>query len=523
MKKKHLLNCCLILAALIAPVQCLRAQPAAPAIVSADKTSFTEVTSQLDPGGNFFLYLGTAQWLQNLSTRTESWRQKFETMPDLSDANRANEDKGFNLLSSLIRDSGVENISGVGMSSIEIEKGLYRNKFLLHHYPGQGDGFLWRLCGGQPHTLTGLDFLPANTALAIFMDADLPLLWSVTQQEVAQSKFPQAQAFLDKLPAQFEQQTQLKWDQVINSLGGEFGLVLTLDESNNVPIPLPSGLINIPEPGLLLVIKINDDTIFNRVDTELKKNQQVINGDKDGLKMRTMPVPMPLAINLRPTIATGGGYLFIGSSDAIVEQSLAVKSGQKPGLKSTAEFKRLSQGIPDQGNQFSYMSELFGRTVAQIQKQVISAQSTRGQNPAQAEWMQSLFAQRATHAYAVGLNTENGCQTVGNSSQSEANMVLLPAVAVPGMLAAIAIPNFVKAHAVSQQNACINNLRMIDAAKQQWALENGKKNGDVPTQADLMPYLGRNGQFPHCPQGGVYTIGAVGETPTCSIPGHKLP
>jgi hypothetical protein len=255
----------------------------------------------------------------------------------------------------------------------------------------------------------------------------------------------------------------------------------------------------------------------------LKKNQQVISADKDGLKMRTMPVPLPLAINLRPTIATGGGYLFIGSSDAIVHEALAVKSGRQPGLKSTAEFKHLSQGIPDQGNQFAYMSELFGQTVQQIQKQVMNAQGANGQNPAQAEWMRSLFNSHVTHGYSVGLNTDQGCLTIGNSSQSEANMALLPAVAVPGMLAAIAIPNFVKARATSQQNACINNLRIIDAAKQQWALEKGKKDGDVPTQDDLLPYLGRNGQFPRCPQGGTYTINAIGELPTCSIPTHRLP
>jgi hypothetical protein len=497
-------------------------QTAGAAIVSADKTSYTEVTSQLDPGGNFFLYLGTAQWLQNLSERTESWHQKFANMPDLSDENRAKMDDAFALLNSLIKDSGVENISGIGMSSIEIEKGLYRNKFLLHHYPGQGDGFLWKLCGEKPHALTGLDFLPANTALALFMDADLPLAWSVTQAEVAKSKFQPAQDFINQLPAQFEQKTQVKWDQFINSLGGEFGLALTLDESNNVPVPLPSGLIEIPDPALLIVIKINDDTIFNRIDTELKKNQQVISTDKADLKMRTMPVPLPLAINLRPTIASGGGYLFIGSSDAIVQEALAIKSGQQPGLKSTDEFKHLSQGIPDQGNQFTYMSELFGRTIMQVQKQMMEAQSARGQNPAQAEWLQSLFHSRIAHAYSVGMNTDSGCLTIGNSSQSEANMVLLPAVAVPGMLAAIAIPNFVKARATSQQNACINNLRMIDAAKQQWALEKNKTATDVPTQEDLMPYISHSGQFPRCPAGGTYTIGPVGEPPTCSISGHTL-
>jgi len=92
---------------------------------------------------------------------------------------------------------------------------------------------------------------------------------------------------------------------------------------------------------------------------------------------------------------------------------------------------------------------------------------------------------------------------------------------VPMMLA-IAIPNFVNAREVSMQNACINNLRTIDAAKQQWALENNKKADDVPTAGDLKPYF-PNGFFPTCPAGGTYTIGAVSNAPTCSVSGHKLP
>lgn len=74
-------------------------------------------------------------------------------------------------------------------------------------------------------------------------------------------------------------------------------------------------------------------------------------------------------------------------------------------------------------------------------------------------------------------------------------------------------------------NACINNLRLYDAAKQQWALEQRKTANDTPTMNDLQPYLGHgtNGEMPACPDGGVYTIGTVGEKPACSIPGHVLP
>jgi prepilin-type N-terminal cleavage/methylation domain-containing protein len=104
-------------------------------------------------------------------------------------------------------------------------------------------------------------------------------------------------------------------------------------------------------------------------------------------------------------------------------------------------------------------------------------------------------------------------------------------VAIIGLLAAIAIPNFVKARATSQANACINNLRQIDAAAQQFALEKGKKTGDAITYPDdLTPYIKMNsaGQIPACPAGGSYSDPSVGAIPACSLaatvdPPHILP
>ena len=94
-------------------------------------------------------------------------------------------------------------------------------------------------------------------------------------------------------------------------------------------------------------------------------------------------------------------------------------------------------------------------------------------------------------------------------------------VAIIGLLAAIAIPNFVKARTTSQMNACINNLRQIDGAKQQWALENKKTAEDVPNRQEIATYL-KDNVLPRCPGGGRYNFGAVGVAPTCSVPGHVL-
>ncbi len=99
-------------------------------------------------------------------------------------------------------------------------------------------------------------------------------------------------------------------------------------------------------------------------------------------------------------------------------------------------------------------------------------------------------------------------------------------VAIIGLLAAIAIPNFVRARNTAQKNACINNLRQIDGAKQQWALENKRSDSDSPGTADVAPYI-KNNLFPSCPGGGSYTVGLVNTDPTCSLGGaptyHVLP
>lgn len=491
--------------------------------VSVDKTSFNEVTSQLDPGGNFYMYLGTAQWLDDLSGKIAAWQDKITSMPDITPEQLDDVNKAFNLITNLVKDSGIEDISGVGLSSIEIEKGVYRNKSLLHHYPGQGVGFMWQVFGSQPHPLTGLDLCPADTALAWFSDANFPLFWSALQRDVSNSDIPQAQEWMQKVPDQFEKNTNVKWDQFLNSLGGEFGLVMTLDISNNVVIPIPPGsAVQVPAPALMLVVKVNDDTIFNRIDEELKKNPQVISVDKADLKMRTMPVPLPLPFQLRPSVASSGGYLFIATSDDLINDALAVKSGQKPGLKSTDEFKDLSQNIPDQGNQFAYLSRQFTQTMYDVQKQIMATSASAGKQPAQMQWIQSLFQQRPAFTYAVSMNTPEGILSVGNGNQSYANVVLVPLVAMPAMLAGIAIHNFEKARAISQQNACINNLRQIEAAKNEWALEKNKTATDTPTWDDLAPYLSRPVPL-KCPAGGTYTINPVGQPPTCSVPGHVLP
>lgn len=495
-------------------------QPVKAVAVSATKNSFQDVTSQLDPGGNLYAYLSTEQWLTGLSTQVSSWREFAKSIPNVKPEEQQNITRVFDVVTSLVKNSGVEEISGVGISSIARETNSYHTKFLLHHYKGQGTGYLWSMFGKTPHPLNGLDLLPANSAVATFSDFDLPLLWSVLDKEIAQSGIPGAKEELAKVPEQFAKATGLKLDQVLASLGNEYGLVITLNESNMVTLPLGKQPVEVPEPGIMLVIKVKDDLIFNRVDELMKDNPAVIKVDKDGVKMRTMPLPLPLPIALRPTVARSGDYLFIASTDALVSEALAIKAGKKPGLQSTDEFKQLAQGMPQTGNQFSFVSQKFGKTWAQVQSQVME-NSAAGQ-AGQAEFLKKLmsFKGGAVHSYSVSANGEEGWVGNANGNQDGSKIVLVPLVAVPAVLAGITLPALAKAKSKAQSINCINNLRQIDAAKKMWALENKKSDNDVPTWQELTSYLpaGR----PKCPQGGTYHLNKSSAEPTCSIPGHVL-
>jgi prepilin-type N-terminal cleavage/methylation domain-containing protein len=109
-------------------------------------------------------------------------------------------------------------------------------------------------------------------------------------------------------------------------------------------------------------------------------------------------------------------------------------------------------------------------------------------------------------------------------------------VAIIGLLAAIAIPNFLRARSTSQQNACINNLRQLDGAIQQWALETGQTATATVNGPEIAPYLGRGsaGQLPYCPLDSTktfttsYKLVNVQTAPTCNLGTdsnylHKLP
>ena len=103
-------------------------------------------------------------------------------------------------------------------------------------------------------------------------------------------------------------------------------------------------------------------------------------------------------------------------------------------------------------------------------------------------------------------------------------------VLIIGILLAIAVPNFIKARESSRAKACQSNLKQIDSAKEQYAMDNKLNNGSPITGGwtDLVGSSAYIKATPVCPSNGTYAIGNVSADPTCSITNtgataHKLP
>jgi hypothetical protein len=432
---------------------------------SVVKNSFQEVTSHLDPGGNLYLYLSTEEWLKGLSGEIGQVRDFMNAVPNGPAPDKQDTALTFGIVSNLVKQSGLEDVSGFGMSSLAVDKDLYQSKAILHHYRGNNSGFLWSMFGKQPHALEAIDLLPANTVFASFTDLDLKLLWSVVAREIEQSGIRSARQSVQGFRNQFAAMAGVDLDESLASLGGECGAVVTLDEPKRNGTFVPGSNVPIPQVGAMLICKVKNETIFNAIEGSWGSNPAVIRTNRPDLRMRTMPLPSPTPITLRPSIARSGDYFFLASNDAIVEAAVAVKAGTQTGLKSTDEFKRLSQRVPQQGNAFSFRSQRIAEVYEQIQS-LFLASNPSSNDITQTRMLTSFFGSAGKPGtYSVARNTEEGFLFAGNSGQNPATtLVMFPTMAVT-LIATIAIPSLLRSRQAASESAAIANLRTIATAE----------------------------------------------------------
>ena len=494
-------------------------EPASAPVKSAELNSFDEVAAKLDHGGSLYFYLSTEQWLAGLSENIASLSTL--AMPAATAGQSAEErekmQRALRMVTDLVKRSGLEAVSGIGASSLAVEPGVYRNTLFVHHKKGDG-GFLWTLLGGGAHRLTALDLLPRDTALASFTDLDVAQFLRVAREEIERAGIPEAKQGLDQALAQLSQMAGMPVDDVLQSLGGAAGLVLTLDAAKPLKVPIAGREESLPTPRLAVLLQVKDDRIFQQLDKALAANKEVVRVDEGDLRMRTLVIPALPQMEVRATVAQWGGWLALASDDRLIRDMIAAQKGG--GLKATPEFAKLAAGLPEEGNAFQLATQGFAETWNRIQAEMMKNQP--GLPPEQTALMEKLLSfQKAGATYSVGAQLENGWLTVGKGTKG-AGQVMAPLLIVPVAIAAgVALPAFSKVQESAKATNSRSNAKQIAVACKLYALDNGGKF--PPTLQALLPdYLPDAKIFvspfaPEVPVGYTYTAGLTEKSPAATV------
>jgi competence protein ComGC len=242
-------------------------------------------------------------------------------------------------------------------------------------------------------------------------------------------------------------------------------------------LPIPDGPpIRIPEVGGMLMVKTRNDTIFNLIDGVIGSGPDVFKTDRAGFRMRTFIPPTQTETSLRPAFAQTGDYLFLASNSALIEEALAVRAGSRPGLKTADGFKRLSQGVPAQGNAFTFISPKVGEILTRIQTQALEGAFV---DPAQRQMLSGFFGSSAVGgSYSVAANTDEGWISVGNTTRNPTNILTLPLTMIP-LIISSAIPSLTRSRQSANESAAIANLRTINTAEVVY-YTTSNKYADIP-------------------------------------------
>ena len=472
--------------------------PAAPAITApavqgkitpAEPSSFDAVARNLDSGGGLYFYLSTEAFMQAAAKKLTEFEPLILSVAKISPDDKAKGEQGWKALSGLVADSGIGDVSGFGVSSIALEPGYYQTKWMFHHYPGKGNGFLWNLSGTESRAMEIIPFLPTTTALAASWDLTLAPAWDAILKAAGAN--PEMSKGLQMATQQFEQSSGLSLANLLKGIGPNYSLVLTLDEKRvtSLPAGATGGTVTIPEPTLGIIVQIRDEALIQPLEREIVKIPGIIQADRGDLKVRVIPVPAPLPF-IHPAIAWSKDRIMIVSNEALIQEMLDVKAGRKPGLASLPDYKKLAAGFPEKGAQFQFVSPSFRKTVAEFQKIALKQPGMDDGAKRILEYMIQNTDQGWVCAAAQ--NTPEGFLGIAHGQTGPAQIATVGMVVPAALVTAIAVPNFTRAKGRSEASRILEDARMIDAACDQWVVEHNKKTGDQPTATDLKVYIKTN-------------------------------
>ena len=242
-----------------------------------------------------------------------------------------------------------------------------------------------------------------------------------------------------------------------------------------VPLPLPNGdleggagMVNIPEPGLVLVLKVKDDSIEKMIEglAGAQVPLQALTEGEVTIKQAPAPLPLPFPVSVQPAMCQVGEYLIVATSPELAKKVIAVHSDQDSGLQGTPEFQKLARGMDLKGNQFSFMSDRMGQMYEQVMKKMLSSAGNDMPPPVE-KMVLKIMTMGVSASVTIGKMESDGMMIQSHTTgMGYDTMAMMGAAAVPlagfGMsMAGMVLPAISSASDSAQEAVKMNNAKQL--------------------------------------------------------------
>lgn len=499
---------------------CVLFSAPAPSVAPSKDTTFEEVTALLNPGGEFYTYMSTEELLGALSERLGHFKKLLLAETEEGSEDHRQIETVLGVAEYLVRTSGVEELAGLGMSSIKRKSGLYYNRAVNYHRPGKGDGELWKLFGGEPVTKEFIAMLPVETAVGMYAKVDLKRLLAWVRTSFEETGHPE---WVERMDAEFAKARErgIPIKKMIDSLEGEMGMILALDPTVTRSFkPRPDLSLEVPDVGYAYVLRVADSTILETMDRITQNNANIEREQRLGATWRSTMIPLPIPVRLQPTVVQKGNLLVVATNKALAEAILATPAGGHPALKETEEFQRRMVGVRQDAVNFHYISpsladagaKLLGQVLAQ-QEDGLTEESQEGVSRFARGLLDNLVTCGATE------HTPQGFVYSGNSNAPLGRIGLAEASIVP-ILAGMLLPALSQARARARQVSCANNLRQISLGVKMYSADHNDRFPD--SLNDLYPAYLAPAELFLCPAKGKQVVDGDPEAFDPATQGHYI-
>lgn len=449
------------------------------------KTSFYQVTPNLDSGGFLYAYVSSERYIRAVEKIVERVKAIIIKKSQISSHYTAEDKiKTIDFLMQLFHSSGVSEIDGIGVSSIALGKELDHSTFYLHHLDNKDKGLIWHINGSRAHVLTELNWLPKHTVFANFSDFRIKALWDFVKANAENSKIDEIKNSVIAVEPMLTAMG-VNMPELLDSISGLMGVLITLDPDNRFSLPDLKLKMEFPSPAMAMILQVKNDAIFNLIKTKLPTVKTTKAEEMEILEIPIPGIKLPFPVN--PVIVKSGDLLFVASTKQIVADVLSARK-ERNGLILTSEFCQMKERMPNVGNNFRYLSpRLFETIRAAVLEMLKDENKTNNEDSLLMMELLNLIPEKIAW-FSVDEMTPQGLKWSANHTIPIELMALAPALMMSGFTSAMALPSMMALHPKNKEKRTMADLKMFSVAVECYITDFAKVP-PVNTLEELKPLL----------------------------------